>query len=55
VGLDGSLVPRFVEECRHRLAGSPTPAEIRSWERSLHTLSADLVRWSGGLDPRSSC
>jgi hypothetical protein len=28
--------------------GSPAPAEIRSWERSLHTLSADLVQ--AGLD-----
>jgi hypothetical protein len=46
--LDGSLVPRLVEQYRHRLARSPAPAEIRSWERSLHTLSADLVQ--AGLD-----
>lgn len=46
--LDGSLVPTLVEQYRHRLARSPAPAEIRSWERSLHTLSADLVQ--AGLD-----
>ncbi|MCA1719807.1 MAG: ATP-binding protein, partial [Actinobacteria bacterium] len=45
---DGSLVPTLVEQYRHRLAHSPSPAEIRSWERSLHTLSADLVQ--AGLD-----
>jgi hypothetical protein len=42
--LDGSLVPGLVEQYRHRLARSPAPAEVRSWERSLQTLSADLVQ-----------
>jgi hypothetical protein len=46
--LDGSLMPTLIEQYRHRLARSPAPAEIRSWERSLHTLSADLVQ--AGLD-----
>ncbi len=46
--LDGSLVPTLTEQFRHRLAHNPAPAEIRSWERSLHTLSADLIQ--AGLD-----
>lgn len=46
--LDGSLVPTLIEQYRHQLARQPSPAEIRSWERSLHTLSADLVQ--AGLD-----
>jgi len=46
--LDGSLVPTLVEQYRRRLFHQPGPAEIRSWERSLHTLSADLVQ--AGLD-----
>ncbi|MBA3619320.1 MAG: hypothetical protein H0W56_06985 [Acidothermales bacterium] len=46
--LDGSLVPTIVEQYRHRLSHRPGSSEIRSWERSLHTLSADLVQ--AGLD-----
>jgi hypothetical protein len=46
--LDGSLVPTLTEQFRHRMAHNPSPAEIRSWERSLHTLSADLIQ--AGLD-----
>lgn len=46
--LDGSLVPTLVEQYRHRLSHQPAAPEIRSWERSLHTLSADLVQ--AGLD-----
>ena len=46
--MDGSLVPTLSEQYRHRLGHNPPPAEVRSWERSLHTLSADLVQ--AGLD-----
>ena len=46
--LDGSLVPTLIEQYRHQLSRRPSPAEIRSWERSLHRLSADLVQ--AGLD-----
>lgn len=46
--LDGSLMPTLVEQYRHRISAQPSPAEVRSWERSLHTLSADLVQ--AGLD-----
>ena len=41
---DGSLVPDAVEQYRHRLGRSAPPAEVRSWERSLEVLSADLSR-----------
>ncbi|MBW9205371.1 DUF2075 domain-containing protein [Mumia sp. zg.B17] len=40
---DGSLVPVLSEQFRHRLGRSVAPAEVRSWERSLQVLSADLV------------
>lgn len=40
---DGTLVPTIVEQYRHRLGRHAPPAEIRSWERSLQVLSADLV------------
>jgi uncharacterized protein len=46
--LDGSLIPTVSEQYRHRLRRSPPPAEIRSWERSLTTLSADVNQ--AGLD-----
>jgi DUF2075 family protein len=46
--LDGSLVPGLVEQHRFQLGRQPSPAEIRSWERSLHVLSADLIQ--AGLD-----
>lgn len=46
--LDGSLVPTLAEQYRHQLARHPAPAEVRSWERSLHVLSADLIQ--AGLD-----
>jgi hypothetical protein len=40
---NGSLVPTLTEQHRHRLGRSAPPAEIRSWERSLDVLSADLI------------
>jgi uncharacterized protein len=40
---DGTLVPALSEQYRHRVGWSPSPAEVRSWERSLQVLSADLV------------
>ncbi|CAN5206618.1 DUF2075 domain-containing protein [soil metagenome] len=45
---DGTLVPTVSEQCRHRLGRSAPPAEVRSWERSLQVLSADLGE--AGLD-----
>lgn len=39
----GTLVPTLSEQYRHRLGRSAAPAEIRSWERSLQVLSADLL------------
>ena len=45
---DGTLVPTVSEQYRHRLGRSAPPAEVRSWERSLQVLSADLVE--AGLD-----
>jgi hypothetical protein len=44
----GTLVPTLTEQFRHRIGYSPAPAEVRSWERSLQVLSADLV--AAGLD-----
>jgi uncharacterized protein len=46
--LDGSLVPTLVEQYRRTVGQRPSPAEIRSWENSLHVLSADLIQ--AGLD-----
>ena len=46
--LDGSLVHTLTEQYRHQLARHPAPSEVRSWERSLHVLSADLIQ--AGLD-----
>ena len=43
-----TLVPTLTEQFRHRLGYSPAPGEVRSWERSLQVLSADLVE--AGLD-----
>jgi uncharacterized protein len=45
---DGTLVPTLSEQYRHRIGRSAPPAEVRSWERSLQVLSADLVE--AGLD-----
>ncbi len=42
--LDGSLVPTLIEQYRRRVLRQPSPGEVRSWEQSLHTLSADLVQ-----------
>lgn len=39
----GSLVPMMSEQYRHQLGRAVSPAEARSWERSLQVLSADLV------------
>lgn len=45
---DGSLVPTLSEQYRHQLGRRAPEGEIRSWERSLQVLSADLVE--AGLD-----
>ena len=39
----GSLVPTLSEQYRHRLGRAAPPIEVRSWERSLDVLSADLI------------
>lgn len=39
----GTLVPTLTGQFRHRVGYSPSPSEVRSWERSLQVLSADLV------------
>jgi uncharacterized protein len=39
----GTLVPTLTEQFRHRVGHSPAPGEVRSWERSLQVLSADLL------------
>jgi hypothetical protein len=46
--LDGSLVPTLAEQYRRTVGQRPSPAEVRSWENSLHVLSADLIQ--AGLD-----
>ncbi len=46
--LAGSLVPTLFEQYVRRLSHRPSDGEVRSWERSLHALSADLVE--AGLD-----
>lgn len=38
----GTLVPVLTEQFRRRLSQSPSPGEVRSWERSLAVLAADL-------------
>ena len=40
---NGSLVPTLSEQFRHQLGRSAAPSEVRSWERSLDVLSADLL------------
>lgn len=40
---NGSLVPTLTEQFRHRIGHRPAPAEVRSWERSLAVLAADLT------------
>lgn len=40
---NGTLVPTLTEQFRHHVGHSPAPGEVRSWERSLQVLSADLV------------
>ena len=44
----GTLVPTLTEQFRHRMGHSPARGEVRSWERSLQALSADLT--DAGLD-----
>ncbi len=39
----GSLVMMLTEQFRQRVGHSPSPSEVRSWERSLDVLAADLV------------
>ena len=39
----GSLVPMLSEQFRHQMGYNASPAEVRSWERSLQVLSGDLV------------
>jgi hypothetical protein len=41
-------VPSLIQQFRYQLADRPGASEIRSWESSLHTLSADLIQ--AGLD-----
>ena len=41
-------MPSIAEQFRHTLRHSPAPSEVRSWERSVHVLSADLIQ--AGLD-----
>ena len=36
-------MPTLTEQFRHRVGHSPAHGEVRSWERSLQVLSADLV------------
>lgn len=38
-----TLVPTLTEQFRHRMGHAPAPGEVRSWERSLQALSADLT------------
>ena len=45
---DWSLVPTIAEQFRFTMGFSPSQAEVRSWERSLSVLSADLIQ--AGLD-----
>lgn len=40
---NGSLVPTLTEQFRHQVGHRPSPAEVRSWERSLDVLTADLA------------
>lgn len=44
----GFLVPRLSEQYVHHLGRHAPPSEVRSWERSLAVLSADLT--DAGLD-----
>lgn len=39
----GSLVPTLTQQFRYQVGYSPSPAEVRSWEKSLQVLSADLL------------
>lgn len=39
----GSLVPVLSEQYKHRLGRAAPASEVRSWERSLDALSADLM------------
>jgi hypothetical protein len=41
-------VPQLTEQFRRRIGHSPAPGEVRSWERSLTVLAADLQE--AGLD-----
>ncbi|HET9858644.1 MAG TPA: DUF2075 domain-containing protein [Nocardioidaceae bacterium] len=36
-------MPTLTEQFRHRMGHAPAPGEVRSWERSLQALSADLT------------
>ena len=45
---DGTLGQRIAEQMSHHLGQRPSPAEIRSWDRSLVVLAQDLV--TAGLD-----
>jgi hypothetical protein len=48
LALDGTLGLRIAEQMSHVTGRRASPAEIRSWERSLPVLAQDLVR--AGLD-----
>jgi uncharacterized protein len=40
---NGTLVPNLTEQFRHQVGHPPAPGEVRSWERSLEVLSADVL------------
>jgi uncharacterized protein len=46
--LDGTIGQRLTEQMLHHSGRRPSPAEIRSWERSLPVLAQDLME--AGLD-----
>lgn len=39
----GSLAPTLTQQFRHQIGHSPSPSEVKSWERSLDVLATDLV------------
>ncbi len=48
LALEGTLALRLSEQMLHRTGRRPSPAEARSWERSLPVLAQDLAQ--AGLD-----
>lgn len=39
----GSLIPVLTEQFRFQIGNNPSPAEVRSWDRSLAVLAGDLA------------